>query len=463
MRRIRQFWSAPGGMREVLRLALPLVISTMSWTVMMFIDRLFLVWHSDLATAAALSGGTAHWVAVCLPLGVASYVNTFVAQYHGAARPERIGLAVWQGVFLSLASWPCILAASLAAPALFGGAGHEPAVVPLEIDYFTTLNYGGGAMVASAAVSSFFTGRGKVITVMVVDSLAAAANVVLDYCWIFGHCGFPAMGITGAAWATNVSLGAKLLIYLALWLRPAHRATFQTWTGCRFDRELCLRILRYGLPTGLQYAVESGAFFLFVQLLATLGVQATAASLLAFNINSLAFMPVLGIGMAVSTLVGQALGDNDPRRATRAAWAGFWLAVGLMLPISAAYIFAPDAILYLHQRHASPAEFGVLRNLVVVLLRFVAAYSLFDAMNIVFSSAIKGAGDTQFILLTTVAVSGLAVLLTWLGLDLWQQGLTWCWATVTLWVLLLGAIYLARFLQGKWQSMRVIEPAAADA
>lgn len=463
MQGIRRFWSAPGGIREVLRLALPLVISTMSWTVMMFIDRLFLVWHSELATAAALTAGTAHWVAVCLPLGVAGYVNTFVAQYHGAGRPERIGLAVWQGVWLALASWPCIVAINLAAPALFGGAGHDPAVVPLEIDYFTTLNYGGGAMVASAAISSFFTGRGRVVTVMVVDSLAAAANVLLDYCWIFGHFGWPAMGITGAAWATNLALVAKLLVYLALWLRPAHHAVFQTWAGCRFDRELFLRIVRFGLPTGLQYTVESAAFFLFVQLLATLGVQATAASLLAFNINSLAFMPVLGIGMAVSTLVGQALGDNDPPRATRATWAGFWLAVGLLLPISAAYVLAPDAILYLHQRHAAPTEFAPLRDLVVVLLRFVAAYCLFDAMNIVFSSAIKGAGDTQFILLTTVVVSSLAVLLTWLGLERWQQGLTWCWAMVTLWILLLGGIYLARFLQGKWRSMRVIEPVAADA
>jgi MATE family multidrug resistance protein len=457
-----EFWSAPGGIREVLRLAVPLVISTMSWTVMMFIDRLFLVWHSDVATAAALTAGTAHWAVICLPLGVVGYVNTFVAQYHGAARPERIGLVVWQGMWLALVSWPCILAASLAADALFGGAGHEAAVVPLEIDYFTTLNYGGGAMVASAAISSFFTGRGRVVTVMVVDSLAAAANVVLDYCWIFGRWGFPAMGMTGAAWATNLALGAKLLMYLLLWLRPRHTALYGTWAGCRFDRRLCLRVLRFGFPAGLQYAAEAIAFFLFVQLVATLGVQATAASLLAFNINSLAFMPVLGIGMAVSTLVGQSLGDNNPQRASRAAWAGFWLAVALMLPISAAYVLAPDAILYLHQRHASPSEFAALRGVVVVLLRFVAAYCLFDAMNIIFSSAIKGAGDTQFVLATTIGVSLLAVLLTWLGLRVWQHGLNWCWAVVTLWILLLGGIYLARFLQGKWQTMRVIEPAIAE-
>lgn len=463
MQAIRQFWSVPGGLQEVLRLAVPLVVSTMSWTVMMFIDRLFLVWHSEVATAAALTAGTAHWVVVCLPLGVAGYVNTFVAQYYGAGRQARIGLVVWQGVYLALACWPLILATNLAAPVLFGGAGHDPAVVPLEINYFTTLNYGSGAMVASAAISAFFIGRGRVVTVMLVDSLAAAANVLLDYCWIFGHWGFAAMGITGAAWATNVALAAKLLVYLALWLQPANNALFQTWVGRRFDRELCLRILRFGLPTGLQYAVEAGAFFLFVQLLARLGVQATAASLLAFNINSLAFMPVLGIGMAVATLVGQSLGNNDPRRASRATWAGFWLAVGLMLPISISYVLAPDAILYLHQRHASPTEFAALRNVVVVLLRFVAAYTLFDAMNIVFSSAIKGAGDTQFVLFTTIGVSTLAVLLTWLGMDLWRQGLNWCWAVVTLWILLLGGIYLLRFLQGRWQTMRVIEAAGAEA
>ena len=81
----------------MLALALPLVISTASWTLMNFVDRMFLLWHSPGAMAAAMPAGMLHFTMICFPLGVASYVNTFVAQYHGAGRPERIGTALWQG------------------------------------------------------------------------------------------------------------------------------------------------------------------------------------------------------------------------------------------------------------------------------------------------------------------------------------------------------------------------------
>jgi len=89
------WWSRPCGGREVLRLALPLMISAGSWSVMLFVDRMFLFWHSTQAMAAAMPAGVLHFALVCFPLGVAVYVNTFVAQYKGAGRPGRIGVANW--------------------------------------------------------------------------------------------------------------------------------------------------------------------------------------------------------------------------------------------------------------------------------------------------------------------------------------------------------------------------------
>ena len=97
-----------------------------------------------------------------------------------------------------------------------------------------------------------------------------------------------------------------------------------------------------------------------------------------------------------------------------------------------------------------------------MLLRFVAAYCLFDAMNIVFVSAIRGAGDMRFILLTTLCTSPVPLLATWWGTARQGWGLSWCWSVITAWVIALGLIYLARFLQGRWQNMRVIEPEAGQ-
>jgi MATE family multidrug resistance protein len=98
----------------------------------------------------------------------------------------------------------------------------------------------------------------------------------------------------------------------------------------------------------------------------------------------------------------------------------------------------------------------------VILLRFVAFYCMFDAMYTVFAGTLKGAGDTRFILWTTLITSGITTLVTWLGLERWGFGLWECWFTITAWVCALGIIYLARFLQGTWRSMRIIEPALEE-
>ncbi len=110
------WWGRPAGGREVLTVALPLVISSLSWTIMTFVDRVLLKWESGDAMAAAFAAGTVWFAALCLPLGIAMYTSTFVSQYFGAGQHERIGLAVWQGVWLSLVVGPLLLLAIPLAP-----------------------------------------------------------------------------------------------------------------------------------------------------------------------------------------------------------------------------------------------------------------------------------------------------------------------------------------------------------
>ena len=195
IRTLNSWWTRECGFRDVLTLALPLVISTCLWTVLNFTDRMFLLWYSNAAMAASLPAGLTHFAVVCFPLGVVSYVNTFVAQYHGAGKEPRIGAVVWQGVWLGLLAIPLLLATIPLAPWFFRLAGHEPDVVSLEITYYRVLTLGGGAMLINAAFASFFTGRGATRVVLAVDAVAVALNALLDYAWIFGHWGLPAWGV----------------------------------------------------------------------------------------------------------------------------------------------------------------------------------------------------------------------------------------------------------------------------
>jgi len=455
--RLNWWWSAPCGLREVLKIATPLIISTSSWTLMVFTDRVFLLWYSRDAVAAAMPAGALAFTIICFPLGVALYTNTFVAQYHGAGRPERISLPVWQGVFLGALMVPLALVLNPFSAQIFSAAQHGAEIAPLEASYFCALNFGGGATVISAAASSFFTGRGNVRVVMLVDSLAAGLNILLDWLWIFGRAGFPEYGIEGAAWATVVALWFKALFYLALWLGPTFRQRYQPWRSFRLDWPMLSRLLRFGFPNGVQFLLEVGAFTAFLMLVGRLGALELAATTLAFNVNTLAFMPVWGIATATATLVGQKLGEDLPDLAARAVWTSFAIATALMAVVGSIYLFAPGWLLSPHAQHVPAEEFEQIEALTSLLLRFVAFYCLFDAMNLIFASAIKGAGDTRFVLHVTLFLSGFPVLFTWLGLTQWGLGLLWSWGVVTTWVCLLGVAFFLRFLQGAWRTMRVIE------
>lgn len=461
-RRVRRWWHRPAGAREVLHLALPLIVSSVSWTVMTFIDRMFLSWDSTEALAASLPAVVVWWTVLCGPLGVCSFVNTFVSQLHGMRREREIGPAVWQGIWVALLSMPLLLGCVPLAGVLFSWIGHEPAIVQQETAYFQVLCLGSGGMLTAAAMSAFYTGRGRTTVVMLVEAAAAALNVLLDYLWIFGHAGFPAAGIVGAGWATVSALWFKAAVYFALFLLPANERRFRTRSGFAPRRPSLGRLLWFGGPSGLQLFVEVAGFNAFVLLLGRLGSLELAASSAAFNISNLAFMPVLGLGTAVSTLVGQRLGENRPRLAARATCTGLQLSLGYMAVISTLYVLVPEWFLFGFAHHAQGQDAAALHALAVVLLRFVAAYNTFDAINIILVAALKGAGDTVFILRASLAMALLLAAATYLAVEPLGLGVSSLWSIITGWLVLLAVVYSVRYRRGRWRQMRVVEPPLAD-
>jgi MATE family multidrug resistance protein len=456
-------WSGPGGYREVFALALPLILSTGSYSIQHFIDRVFLGRYSEEALAAALPSGHMGWTLVSFFVGTAVYVNTFVAQYDGARRPDRIGRAVWQAIYFSLGAGVLIgVLGPLVAGPLFRWARHEPAVRDLEIMNFRIFCYGGIFPVMGAALSSFFSGRGRTWPIMWVSLLVTSLNAVLGYAWIFGKWGFPEWGIAGAAWATVTSSAVGTVAYAALFLAPGARREFGTWANRAFDRALFGRLMRFGLPSGLSSVLDMFAFGLFVLFIGRLGMRELAASNMAFQVNLLAFLPVTGIGTAVATLVGRSLGREHPELAVRSTWSAFAIATAYMAVMCVLYVATPQWFtdFFTGSGSSDPAKSAALRATAIVLLRFVAAYSIFDATVVTFSSALRGAGDTRFVMCFTLGMG-----YTFMVLPAWiistfrprGAGLLTAWTSLTIFVFLLSMGFLARFLQGRWKTMRVIE------
>ncbi|MBA2114850.1 MATE family efflux transporter [Bremerella alba] len=453
------WWSRPCGIRELLLIALPLIASTASWSMTNFVDRMFLFWYSPEAMTAALPAGMLHFTLLCFPIGLASYLNTFVAQYDGAGRPDQIGVVIRKGVKLGSLMIPAYFLTIPLAAWAFSMVGHSAEVQQLEVRYFQILTFGAGASVVSAAMSTFFTGRGKTTIVMFVEIGSCVLNVVLDGLFIFGYCGEWLEGITGAAVGTSLSQWFKVVAYLILLWRPASSGQFGFLDWSNDEPGLLRRIFQYGSASGFQVLLEVGTFTGFTFLMGRMGMTAMTASTLAVDINALTFVPLIGLGIAISTLVGREIGHADPARAAVATWSGLLIAVMYAGGMGLTYLLLPDFFLSAHAMGMEPSEFEEIRALTIVLLRFVAFFCVFDAVNLVFVSALKGAGDVRFILVVGLIFSSILLVVgatcAWLDM-IHVQGL---WVAMTGWVILLALTHWGRFFTGQWRHKKVIDTA----
>jgi MATE family multidrug resistance protein len=453
----KQRWRQEGGSRELLRLALPLILSSSFLTLQVSIDRALLSHFSSDAVAAAMPAAMLYWTPFLLLQNIANYAMTFVAQYTGAGRPERVGPAVWQALYFAVVAGVAFIGLWPLAPHMAALGGHSPPIQELEAVYFRCLCFAALPALIVAAVNSFFAGRGDSWTVLLVDAVGLTVNALLAFTLIFGRWGLPALGIAGAGWATVTGSTISAVLALVLLFQPKYRTRFRTLAGWRFDPDLFRRLMRFGFPNGLQWMLDLLAFTVFLFLVGRLGDVELAATNIAFTINMVAVLPMLGMGQAVSILVGQRLGQDRPNVAERSTWNGFGLAWLYMGVVAFFYASTPGVFLYFFQGEGSKAAEVAL--LVPVLLRFVAVYSLFDSMNLVFSFALRGAGDTRFVTVLSLALAWpLMVVPTWAA---WHYGwgLYWAWTFASAYVIALGFTFLLRFRVGKWKSMRVIESA----
>ncbi len=455
---LRDRWQRENGYRQVLKIAIPLVLSMGSVAIMLFVDRMFLTWHSAEAVAASMPAGMLNFALMTLFIDTAGYTSTFVAQYQGAGLHKRIGPTVWQGIYISLIGGTLLLALVPFAGIFFRFVGHDAAIRENEIVYFRILCLGATPFIASAAVAGFFSGRGKTWPVMWVNVFATAINATMDYVLIFGHWGFPELGIRGAAIATVISASAQILVYLALLSRPENNIQYHSFAGWRFERALFARLVRFGLPNGVQFFIDMIGFTVFILFMGRLGAVPLAAINIAMSVNILAFLPMIGVGIAISVLVGQSLGRDRSDLAERGVYSGAHICFIYMTTAAVLYWFAPGIFLSLFAAQADAESFAGVRPIAVVGLRFVAVFSLFDTLNIVFSSALKGAGDTRYIMFVALLVSSVALVIpSYIALVLLDADIALGWSILTAYIIVLGFTFLFRYLGGKWKSMRVIE------
>ncbi len=465
----------PGGSRELLTLAGPLIVGNAFITLQLNIDRMMLSWADQDMLAAAFPAAMLFWLPFSLLQGTAGYVTTFVAQYTGAGRPSRVGPAVWQGLYFSLVTGVLFVGLWPAAPWYVGLGGHPAHIQALEVEYLRVLVFAALPGLVTATVSGFFSGRGSTVAVLGINAAGLVVNAILAYLLIFGKFGLPRLGMAGAGWATVAASAASAGLALALLFGPRLRREFGTLSGWRPEPALLARLLRFGGPAGVQMAVDVFAFTLFTLHVGQIGTAEAAATTIAVSLNLFAFLPAVGMGQAVSVLVGQRLGEDRPDLAARSARLGVRWTAGFMLLIGAVFVGLPELLVSPFRPDPAAAgsdKWDATAAVVPPLLTFVAVYSIADAASIVYAGALRGAGDTRFI---TWAAFGLAVPVmvvpTYLVVEAapgsafdrlagaFGGRVYLAWAFATLYIVLLAAVFWLRFRAGRWRRMRVIEPA----
>ncbi len=448
----------PGGSRELLKLALPLVLSQSFMTVQVFLDTVLLSWHSPNEMAASFPGVIWFWLFFGLLQVTAGYTSTFVAQYTGASRPHRVGPAVWQGIHFAVVAGILFLAVWPLAPYLMELGGHTADLQRLEAIYLRCLSFAALPMLVMAAVNGFFSGRGQTWTVLVIEAFGTAVNVALALVLIFGRLGFPELGIEGAGWATVAGSWAAALLALVLFFNKRFREQFGTLAGWRPDRALFLRLMKYGGPAGLQVFLDVLVFTAFTLLVGRLGEAAMGATTLAVRLNMVAFMPMFGLGQAICILVGQRLGEDRPEIAEKTTYTGFKWMFGYIVIVAAIYVLVPGMLVSIFESDRDPEAFAAIAAVVPTLLICVAVYSLADSANLTFSFALRGAGDTRFVTLVTFALAWpIMVIPTYLVVSN-GGSVYWAWIFASAHIVAMSICFWLRFRSGKWKSMRVIEP-----
>jgi len=465
----------PGGYREMWRIAAPLILSMGAFTIMQFCDRVMLSRYSSISIQAALPAGILAHTLICMFQAIAGYSGTFTAHYYGAKKYDQCVHSTVQGLWLALASWPLVLLLIPFGIWIMAVSGHTPEVFAEEKSYFVILMATGVVVPLNSAIGGYFMGIGRTRINLLASVIGCCLNIGLNAIMIFGYLGCPEMGIRGAAYATALSSLVTFIIQLVLFLNtgavrkyvlaknaPDVLRGYAVWQIWRPDGPLLKRILRFGTPSGAQVLMDLGSFTLFIMLTGRMGDVALAASNIAFSINHLAFAPLLGFGMAASTVVGQHQGAHNTSAADRAGWTALRMGLIYMTLIGITFIYFPRW--YFALFNPSGAQFTPEELLVFgrQMLVMVTAWGLFDSINIILCGALKGAGDTRFVMIYLAIGSWLllvpgALIIVWLNLGIIEL---WIWLTIYVCVLMPG-IWI-RWKRGHWKQIRLVHHDVPD-
>ena len=441
---------------EIIRLAWPLALGMVNNAAMQFADRAFLAGYSMAAFEAVLPAATLAWVFVGFFQSVVAYSGVFVAQYHGAGNPAMCAASCRAAQAIALVSGALSLALVPAAGAILSATAPSAELLAMEREYCAICLAGGFFACGQMAFSAYFTGRGRTATVFWVNLAGNILNVALDPVLIFGCFGLPRLGIAGAAYATVSAMAAQWLALAVLASRDLRRENAKGAAPARSPvLSIGWRILRYGVPSGAYSVLSMLSFTVFVFVTEKVGDLAFAVSNAVFTVNYLLYAPMEGFAIAAQTLVGQARGRGDDAAAVQDARRTVLLAAALAAVCAVTVLALCRPVLGVFAP-ADPEQAASFMSLGFKLFLLMGCWLVLDATDTVLCGALRGAGDTKFVMWwMSLCAFGVWLPLVWL-VSAVSFTMPMLWTTTVVYVAVLFAGSFLRWRRGRWRSIRLV-------
>ena len=440
----------PPALGSLLRLAFPLIVIQLAATAMQFTDAWMVGKLGSDALAAVLPAGLIYFVPVCVMMGAVGAVSTFVSQALGRGRDGECGLHAWHGIGLGLFSGLAMLPFWWIARPVFAGFAHTAEVQALEVVYFRLSLLGAPAFLVSSALSGFFTGIHRPGILAVWALVATLLNIPLNAVLIFGGPGIAPMGIAGAALgtviATWVQAGGLLVAFLRSDLRFGTRRL-------RFHAREALSLIRVGIPSGLQSGFDIVSWgVVLVWMVGWFGTAHLAATTVNVRWIHVSFMPAIGIGTVLTALVGRSIGAGRPDLAEGWVRLARRVCVGYMGTVGLLFLLFRRELVGLMSSDPEVIAAGA------AVMVWVALFQVFDALNVVYNFALRGAGDTLWPALATAVLCG-AIFIGggwYLGRQHPEFGSAGPWAAGAAYLAALGTVVAWRWHRGPWRKIALV-------
>ncbi len=436
--------------RNIWKISFPIILGLIAQNIMMVIDTAFLGRVSEVTLGAAAIGGVFYLCMVMLATGFSIGAQIMIGRRNGEKKITAIGTIFdHTQIFLILLAIFLWILLEILAPVLLRIFIQSPAVLAESLIFINYRKYGLLFGFIVLGFNAFYIGNTRTLVLSLSTIIMSFFNIIFDYALIFGHFGFPEMGIAGAAIATNIAEMLTFFFYLIWTIKKKHHERYLLFHFKKPDWLLLNSLFKLATPVMFQYFLSFSAWFVFFLIIENIGETALAASNITRSIYMVLMIPVWGLSASVNTLVSNTIGQGKHEMVMPLIYRVFLIGLVINILLIQLIIFIPEPIVSFY------TDSQTLIDTTVPLLRVISMALIAFSFGMILFNGLSGTGKTMLALKIEIA-SIIFYLLTAIFLAFFlRANASVVWSVEIVYFSMMGIFALIALKKGNWQSIEL--------